>query len=66
MGRFGWFTLALAGAVATTSPAPAAVEVGQEAPGFEAASTAGTVRLADYRGKKNVLLAFYFKDFTGG
>ena len=44
----------------------AAVEVGDPAPAFEAQSTSGTIRLADYQGKKNVLLAFYFKDFTGG
>ena len=43
-----------------------AVEVGDPAPAFEAQSTSGTIRLADYHGEKNVLLAFYFKDFTGG
>ena len=47
-------------------PAAAAVEVGAAAPAFEAESTAGTIRLADYAGKKHVVLAFYFKDFTGG
>lgn len=43
-----------------------ALEVGDRAPDFEAPSTGGTVRLSDYRGEKHVLLAFYFKDFTGG
>lgn len=43
-----------------------ALEVGDPAPEFSAESTAGTLHLTDYRGKKNVLLAFYFKDFTGG
>jgi peroxiredoxin len=47
-------------------PPAAAVEVGDRAPEFEAESTMGTIRLADYRGKNNVLLAFYFKDFTSG
>lgn len=42
------------------------LDVGDTAPAFEAESTMGTIRLADYQGKKNVLLAFYFKDFTGG
>ena len=56
---------ALAAALAAAAPARAA-DAGQEAPLFEAQSTAGTFRLADYRGAKNVLLAFYFKDFTGG
>jgi peroxiredoxin Q/BCP len=42
------------------------VEVGGKAPFFEAESTMGTIKLSDYLGKKNVLLAIYFKDFTGG
>ena len=42
------------------------MDVKSRAPDFEAESTMGTIHLADYRGKKNVLLAFYFKDFTGG
>ena len=43
-----------------------ALETGGKAPDFEAESTMGTLKLSDYLGKKNVLLAFYFKDFTGG
>ena len=43
-----------------------AADTGGNAPDFEAESTMGTVKLSDYLGKKNVLLAFYFKDFTGG
>lgn len=43
-----------------------ALEVGQPAPDFEAESTMGTLTLSDYKGKKHVLLAFYFMDFTGG
>ena len=43
-----------------------AADVGAPAPLFEADSSAGQIRLVDYRGKKNVLLAFYFKDFTSG
>lgn len=43
-----------------------AVEEGGKAPDFEAESTAGPIKLSDYHGKKHVLLAFYFKDFTGG
>ena len=43
-----------------------ALEVGAPAPLFEAESSAGPIRLADYQGRKNVLLAFYFKDLTGG
>ena len=44
----------------------ASADVQNKAPDFEAESTKGTIRLADYLGKKNVLLAFYFKNFTGG
>jgi len=41
------------------------LKVGQEAPSFEAVASNGTtVRLADYRGQKNVVLFFYPKDFT--
>jgi peroxiredoxin Q/BCP len=43
-----------------------AADTGEKAPDFEAESTMGTIKLSDYAGKKNVLLAFYFKDFTGG
>ena len=54
-------------AAALLSAAPAlALEAGDRAPDFEAPSTKGTIRLSDYRGQKHVLLAFYFKDFTGG
>ena len=42
----------------------AALEVGDEAPLFEAASDQGPINLIDYRGRKNVVLAFYFADFT--
>jgi peroxiredoxin Q/BCP len=54
----------LCAAVAAT--AYAGVEVGMKAPDFEAESTMGTIRLSDYLGKKHVLLAVYYKDFTGG
>jgi len=43
-----------------------AAQVGEAAPPFEADSSAGPIRLADYQGKKNVLLAFYYADFTSG
>ena len=55
----------LAVGLAAAVPARAA-QVGAAAPPFEADSSAGPLRLADYQGKKNVLLAFYFADFTGG
>jgi peroxiredoxin Q/BCP len=42
-----------------------AVEVGEKAPDFELASTqGGTTKLADFAGKKEVVLLFYPMDFT--
>ncbi len=49
------------------------VEVGDEAPDFELTATGDTagkggpqkkIRLSDYRGKKNVVLAFYPAAYT--
>jgi cytochrome oxidase Cu insertion factor (SCO1/SenC/PrrC family) len=54
-------------AVAQT-PAPAAkLNVGDIAPDFTLTDTAGQkVKLSDFRGKNNVVLAFYVFAFTGG
>jgi len=41
-----------------------ALNVGDKAPLFDAESTAGTISLQSYVGKKHVVLAFYFADFT--
>jgi thioredoxin-dependent peroxiredoxin len=57
----GLFTMAL---VTLSSIAAHALEVGEKAPLFEARSTRGVIRLADYLGKKDVVLAFYIADFT--
>ena len=50
--------------------APAALKVGDLAPDFKLRYFDGTalkqVSLSDYRGKKNVVLAFYVFAFTGG
>jgi cytochrome oxidase Cu insertion factor (SCO1/SenC/PrrC family) len=54
---------------AQNPPAPA-LKVGDEAPDFTLKYFDGTdlksVSLHDYRGKKNVVLAFYIFAFTGG
>ena len=43
------------------------LKVGDMAPDFELSSTAGgKVKLSDYRGKQNVVLAFFPAAFTGG
>ena len=43
------------------------LKVGDRAPDFSLTDTEGqTVKLSDFRGKKNVVLAFYVLAFTGG
>ena len=45
----------------------APLSVGDMAPDVSIPSTAGgQMKLSDYRGKKNVVLAFFPKAFTGG
>ncbi len=49
------------------APPKTSLKVGDAAPDFTLNDTNGTpVRLADFRGKKNVVLAFYVLAFTGG
>ncbi len=51
-------------------PPPPKVKVGEEAPSFTLSYFDGTdvkkVSLADYKGKKNVVLAFFIFAFTPG
>ena len=48
----------------------AILKVGDDVPDFELPAVVGnikqTFKLSDYRGKKNVVLAFYVLAFTGG
>jgi cytochrome oxidase Cu insertion factor (SCO1/SenC/PrrC family) len=49
------------------APPQTHLKVGDRAPDFELTDTEGQpVRLGDFRGKKNVVLAFYVLAFTGG
>lgn len=52
------------------APAELKLKVGDEAPDFKMQYFDGKeekeVRLSEYRGKKNVVLAFYIFAFTGG
>lgn len=49
------------------TPGKTTLKVGDMAPDFSLPSTAGQpVKLSDFRGKKNVVLAFYPAAFTGG
>lgn len=57
--------LLLAGALALQAAPP--LNVGDKAPDFSLPDQNGkTVKLGDYLGKKNVVLAFYVLAFTGG
>ena len=53
-----------------TPPPPPKLKVGDTAPDFKLQYFTGNdlkdVNLSDYRGKKNVVLAFYVFAFTGG
>jgi AhpC/TSA family len=58
--------LGLAG-MAAASRLSAAIAVGDKAPEIELPSTQDkTEKISAYRGKKNVVVAFYPKAFTGG
>ena len=49
------------------NPPKTHLKVGDEAPDFTLPSTTGQpVKLSDFRGKKNVVLAFFPAAFTGG
>lgn len=67
----GKFVLAAAGTAAVmmaqAPPPKTHLKVGDEAPDFTLPSTAGKpVKLSEFRGKKNVVLAFFPAAFTGG
>jgi len=52
---------------AQPAPPKTHLKVGQPAPDFTLPDTAGKpFKLSDFKGKKNVVLAFYVLAFTGG
>ena len=58
-----------AAALAQAAPTPPSthLKVGMPAPEFTLTDTGGKpVKLSDFKGKKNVVLAFYGLAFTGG
>jgi len=60
---------AFAGILAAQAVAPPKthLKVGDEAPDFTLPATTGKqIKLSDYRGKANVVLAFFPAAFTGG
>lgn len=62
----GWIAAGLLGTALFAGTAQAqALKVGDKAPAFSVISTTGKpVTLADYAGKKNVVLFFYIAAFT--
>ena len=71
VSAFAQQTTAPAPPAAAPAPQPAPprthLKVGQPAPEFTLTDTEGKeVKLSDFKGKKNVVLAFYVLAFTGG
>ena len=59
--------LAAALAAQQTTPPKTQLKIGDEAPDFTLPDTTNKpVKLSDFRGKKNVVLAFFSAAFTGG
>ena len=57
----------LVGAVLASSASAEPPKVGDDAPNFELPGSDGkTYKLADYKGKQAVVIAWYPKAFTGG
>jgi peroxiredoxin len=65
--RFLVLAAAATALLAQVNPPKTHLKVGDEAPDFTLPSTTGQpVKLSDFRGKKNVVLAFFPAAFTGG
>ena len=61
------FMSSIAFAQATPTASVSKFKIGDIAPDFTLTDTAGVkVKLSDFRGKNNVVLAFYVFAFTGG
>lgn len=66
-GIMSALVLSAFGQASPPTPPPLALKVGDMAPDFNLPSTAGgRVKLSDFRGKNNVVLAFFVLAFTGG
>lgn len=58
------FTVLLGVLLLWSPPYASALDLGDPAPDFTAASTQGEITLSNFQGKRNVVLALYFAVFT--
>jgi cytochrome oxidase Cu insertion factor (SCO1/SenC/PrrC family) len=62
-----FFMITVAGYAQQPAPPKTHLKAGQPAPDFTLTDTEGKeVKLSEFKGKKNVVLAFYVLAFTGG
>jgi peroxiredoxin Q/BCP len=67
MLRTGLLLMAIVASTSVATLQPAQLKVGDQAPPFTLVGSDGrTYRLADYRGKQVVVLAWFAKAFTSG
>ncbi len=67
MSIFLLFAAAIGAVAQQPVPPKTTLKVGDPAPDFTLSSTTGDkIKLSDFKGKKNVVLAFYVLAFTGG
>jgi len=67
LGIISAFAASAFAQAASPTPPPMTLKVGDMAPDFTLPDTAGQkVKLSDFRGKNNVVLAFFVLAFTGG
>jgi peroxiredoxin Q/BCP len=67
MLRAGLLLVAIVASTSAVTLQPAQLKVGDQAPPFTLVGSDGrTYRLADYRGKQVVVLAWFAKAFTSG
>jgi cytochrome oxidase Cu insertion factor (SCO1/SenC/PrrC family) len=67
VGMISAFAAAAFSQATSPTPPPMTLKVGDMAPDFTLPDTTGAkVKLSDFRGKNNVVLAFFVLAFTGG
>lgn len=67
LGVISAFAVSAFSQATTPTPPPMTLKVGDMAPDFTLPDTNGQkVKLSDFRGKNNVVLAFFVLAFTGG